>query len=174
IWRKVTKNFAQVGAAALILGGLTAIAATLSDSATVGKVFSLGLVGVLVVLLAASGAVLWGLRVFLSKTRLRLPSAVRHGLANLYRPGNPSAALLAALGLGVMQIMSVYLVQQAVVTELHISSAPNLPNVFLVDITPSEIDGVRVLLKAQPSVTAPAEMMPVVSSRIIEIDGIPA
>jgi putative ABC transport system permease protein len=174
IWRKVTKNFAQVGAALLIVGGLAAIATTLSDSVTVGKVFSLGLVAVLVVLLGASALVLWGLRLFLSKTRLHLPSAVRHGLANLYRPGNPSAALLAALGMGVMQIVTVYLVQQAVVTELHISSAPNLPNVFLVDITKDEIDGVRALLKAQPSVTVPAELLPVVSSRIIDVDGVPA
>jgi putative ABC transport system permease protein len=105
---------------------------------------------------------------------LHLPSAVRHGLANLYRPGNPSAALLAALGMGVMQIMSVYLVQQAVVTELHISSAPNLPNVFLIDITNDEIDGMRELLKSQKSVTAEPEMLPVVSSRIIELDGVPA
>ncbi len=73
-----------------------------------------------------------------------------------------------------MQIMAVYFVQQSVVRELHISSAPNLPNVFLIDITPDEINGVRTLIKAQPSVTAPAEMMPVVSSRIIDIDGVPA
>jgi putative ABC transport system permease protein len=158
----------------LILAGLAAIATTLSDSATVGKVFSLGLVGVLAVLLAASAAVLALLRWFLNRTRLHLPSAVRHGLANLYRPGNPSAALLAALGMGVMQIMSVYLVQQAVVTELHISSAPNLPNVFLIDITNDEIDGMRALLKSQKSVTAEPELLPVVSSRIIELDGVPA
>jgi len=174
IRRKITKNLAQIGSALLILAGLAAIATTLSDSATVGKVFSLGLVGVLLVLLAASAAVLAGLKFFLSKTRLHLPSSVRHGLANLYRPGNPSAALLAALGMGVMQIMTVYLVQQAVVTELHISSAPNLPNVFLVDITNDEVNGIRSLLKAQPSVTAAPELLPVVSSRIIEIDGVPA
>jgi putative ABC transport system permease protein len=174
IWRKITKNLAQIGSALLILAGLAAIATTLSDSVVVGKVFSLGLAAVLVVLLAASAAVLAGLRFFLSKTRLHLPSAVRHGLANLYRPGNPSAALLAALGMGVMQIMTVYLVQQAVVTELHISSAPNLPNVFLVDITSDEVGGVRTLLKTQPSVTAAPELLPVVSSRIIEIDGVPA
>jgi len=174
IFRKLRKNVMQIVAAALILAGLAAIATTLSDSATVGKVFSLGLVGVLAVLLAASAAVLAALRWFLNRTRLHLPSAVRHGLANLYRPGNPSAALLAALGMGVMQIMSVYLVQQAVVTELHISSAPNLPNVFLIDITNDEIDGMRVLLKSQKSVTAEPEMLPVVSSRIIELDGVPA
>src|SRR5216683_3340213 len=139
IWRKITKNLAQIGAAVLILAGLAAIATTLSDSVVVGQVFSLGLVGVLGVLLCASAAVLAGLRFFLSKTRLHLPSSVRHGLANLYRPGNPSAALLAALGMGVMQIMTVYLVQ-----------------------------------KAQHSVTAEPELLPVVSSRVIDIDGVPA
>jgi putative ABC transport system permease protein len=174
IWQKITKNLAQIGSAILILAGLAAIATTLSDSVVVGQVFSVGLVVVLLVLLAASAAVLAGLKFFLSKTRLHLPSAVRHGLANLYRPGNPSAALLAALGMGVMQIMTVYLVQQAVVRELHISSAPNLPNVFLVDITNDEVSGVRALLKAQTSVTAAPEILPVVSSRIIDIDGVPA
>ena len=174
IRRKITKNAAQIGAAVLILVGLAAIATTLSDSVMVGQVFSLGLVGVLGVLLAASAAVLAGLRYLLSKTRLRLPSAVRHGLANLYRPGNPSAALLAALGMGVMQIMTVYLVQQAVVKELHVTAAPNLPNVFLIDIASDEVDGLRALLKGAPSVTAAPELLPVVSSRIEELDGRPA
>jgi putative ABC transport system permease protein len=174
IWRKITKNLAQLGAALLILGGLAAIATTLSDSVVVGEVFSLGLIAVLAVLLIASVAVLWGLRFFLSRTRLHLPSSIRHGLANLYRPGNPSAALLAALGLGVMQIMTVYLVQQAVVSELHVSAAPNLPNVFLIDITNDEVTGIRTLLTSQHSVTAPPELLPVVSSRIVEIDGVPA
>jgi putative ABC transport system permease protein len=174
IWRKITKNVAQIGAAGLILAGLAAIATTLSDSLVVGQVFSVGLVLVLGVLLCASAAVLAGLRFFLSKTRLHLPSSVRHGLANLYRPGNPSAALLAALGMGVMQIMTVYLVQQAVVSELHISAAPNLPNVFLIDITNSEVSGIRTLLKAQHSVTAEPELLPVVSSRVVDIDGVSA
>lgn len=174
IFKKITKNLAQIGAAVLILGGLAAIATTLSDSATVGKYFSLGLVMVLAVLLGASALVLAGLKFFLNRTRLALPSAVRHGLANLYRPGNPSAALLAALGMGVMQMMTVFLVQQAVVSELHISSAPNLPNVFLVDITNDEIDGMRKLLTVQKSVTAPPELLPVISSRILEINGVPA
>ena len=172
--KKISKNWAQISAAVLILVGLAAIATTLSDSAQVGRVFSFGLVVVLLVLLGASAAVLAGLRWLLNRTRLRMPSPVRHGLANLYRPGNPSAALLAALGMGVMQIMTVFLVQRAVVNELHISSAPNLPNVFLIDVANTEINGMRVLLKARPEVTAPPEMLPVISSRVEEIDGVPA
>jgi len=171
LWKKINKNMAQIIATALILGGLVLIAMTLSDSVLVGQRFSEGLVGVLLVLLAASAAVLRGLKFFLNRTRLHLPSALRHGLANLYRPGNPSAALLAALGMGVMQIMTVYLVQRAVVNELQISSAPNLPNVFLVDISNTEIDGMRTLLKTQPGVTTQPELLPLVSARVLLIDG---
>ena len=168
------KNRIQMVAFLLILGGLTLIAYRVSDSTAVGKWFSVGLVSVLLVLLAASFLVLKGLKFFLTRTRLHLPSAVRHGLANLYRPGNPSSALLAALGMGVMQIMLVFLMQHAVVQQLHISSAPNLPNIFLIDIANDEIDGMRKLLKESPVVKAPPELLPVVSSRILALNGVQA
>ncbi len=171
---RLRKNAAQIFAFVLILGGLAWIASRVSDSRAVGKYFSFGLCAVLAVLLGASFLVLKGLKFFLARTRLHLPSALRHGLANLYRPGNPSAALLAALGMGVMQIMLVFLMQNAVVRQLHISSSPNLPNVFLIDIANDEIDGMRKLLKASPAVTAEPEMLPVVSSRILGLNGVPA
>jgi putative ABC transport system permease protein len=174
IWSWVRRKPVQAGSFLLILAGIALIATTLSDSAEVGRVFSVGLVIVLLVLLAASAAVLWGLKFFLNRTRLHLPSALRHGLANLYRPGNPSAALLAALGMGVMQIMLVFLVQRAVVNELHITSEPNLPNVFLVDIANSEIDGIQRVLKAQPGVTTQPELVPMVGARVEAIDGVTA
>jgi len=174
IWRRLKKNVAQIGSFGLILGGLALIASRVSDSASVGKWFSVGLVAVLSVLLLASFLVLRTLKFFLSRTRLHLPSVLRHGLANLYRPGNPSSALLAALGMGVMQIMLVFLMQRAVVQQLQITSAPNLPNVFLVDITNDEIEGMRALLKSSPAVTAPAEMLPVVASRILALNGVNA
>jgi putative ABC transport system permease protein len=171
---KTRKNPAQVVSFVLILGGLGAIATTLSDSGQIGRVFSVGLVLVLLVLLAASAAVLALLKFFLNHTRLHLPSPLRHGLANLYRPGNPSAALLAALGMGIMQIMTVFLMQQGIVSELHISSAQNLPNIYLIDIGRDEIDGLRRLLKSQSSVTTAPEFLPVVNSRIDAIDGTPS
>ena len=172
--RLFKKNIVQLVAFLLILAGLAFIASRVSDSAAVGKNFTLGLTAVLAVLLLASFLVLRGLRFFLTRTRLHLPSALRHGLANLYRPGNPSAALLAALGMGVMQIMLVFLMQHAVVQQLQLSSAPNLPNLFLIDIADNEITGMRALLTAQHGVTAAPELLPVVSSRIVGLDGVPA
>ena len=75
------------------------------------------------------------LRFLLDRVRLRLPSSLRHGLANLYRPGNQSAAVLAALGTGVMLILAVYLMQGALLRDLRETASPKLPNVFLIDVT---------------------------------------
>jgi putative ABC transport system permease protein len=172
--RLLVKSRVQIVAFLLILAGLAFIASRVSDSASVGKWFTLGLVSVLIVLLIASFLVLKTLKFFLSRTRLHLPSVLRHGLANLYRPGNPSSALLAALGMGVMQIMMVFLMQHAVVRQLQISSAPNLPNLFLIDIANSEVEGMRTLLTGAPGVTAAPELLPVVASRILAIDGVAA
>lgn len=172
--RRLKKNLIQIAAFVLILAGLSLIASRVSDSREVGKWFSLGLVGVLLVLLLTSFIVLKTLKFFLARTRLHLPSALRHGLANLYRPGNPSSALLAALGMGVMQIMLVFLMQHAVVQRLQIASDPNLPNIFLIDIAADEIDGMRILLRSSGVVTAPPELIPVVTSRVMAIDGVPA
>ena len=74
--------------------------------------------------------------------------SLRHGLANLYRPGNQSAAVLAALGTGVMLILAVYLMQAALLRDLRETAAPNLPNVFLVDINTDEIAGIKNVLRA--------------------------
>ena len=169
----LTNAFKQLPPFLIILAGLGLIAARVSDSALTGEIFAGSLVVVLLFLFAMSWATLSLLRLFLSRTRMHLPSAVRHGLANLYRPGNPSAGLLAALGLGVMQIMTVYFVQQAAVRELHISTAANLPNVFLLDIASSEVDSVRALLAHRPEVQGAPEFVPVVSSRLLAIDGVP-
>src|SRR5579863_1832502 len=97
----------QLALAGVVLVALGGIAWALSDSATIGKWFAIGLAGALAVLLALSAVTLRTLRVVLNRVRLRLPSSLRHGLANLYRPGNQSAAVLASLGTGVMLILAV-------------------------------------------------------------------
>jgi putative ABC transport system permease protein len=172
--KKAKGSGVQVGATLLLLAGLAALAWTVSDSRQIGGYFAFGLGVVLLVLLGMSALTLWLLRMFLRGTRLALPSSVRHGLANLYRPGNPSAALLAALGLGVMQIATVYMVQRAVVKEMQTSIAAKLPNMFLIDISSSEVDGVRALLKQQPTVQGTPEIVPVVASRLLAVDGVDA
>jgi putative ABC transport system permease protein len=102
-----------------------------------------------------------------------LHSALRHWLANLYRPGNQSAAVLAALGTGVMLILSVFLMQRSIVNALHEDLKPDTPNVFLIDMSTEEIPGIRAELKKQPGVMGELEAIPIVSARIGSIEGTP-
>src|SRR5271170_6356451 len=157
----------------VIVAGLAGIAAALSDSWTIGKWFAASLCAVLLVILGLSALTLRTLRAFLNKTRLHLPSALRHGLANLYRPGNQSSAVLAALGAGVMLILAVYLMQSAIVREMHNDVSADTPNIFLVDIAPEELSGVQSLLTKHPGVQGQLETIPMISSRITSIDGVP-
>jgi putative ABC transport system permease protein len=164
----------QLASIVVILAGLGGIAAALADSALVGKWFAICLAALLVFILGLSAAMLRGLRAFLSRTRLHLHSALRHGLANLYRPGNQSAAVLAALGTGVMLILSVFLMQRSIVNALHEDLKPDTPNVFLIDMSTDELPGIRAELKKEPGVIGGLEAIPIVSARIGSIEGTPA
>ncbi len=170
-WVRLRESKAQWITAVIILLGLGAIAAALSDSVVVGRWFAGALCALLVVILAVAALTLRLVRAFLSRTRLHLQSAVRHGLANLYRPGNQSAAVLAALGMGVMLILTVFLMQHGVIGEMKMTSGPNLPNIFLVDISSKELEGVKHLLAQQPAIRGDLETLPVVAGRIVSVDG---
>ena len=170
---KLRGSWVQIVAFAVILGGLMLLAVRVTDSRQIGSIFGLGLAAVLLILLGLAAALLALLRLLLRRSGMRLPSVLRHGLSNLYRPGNPSAALLAALGLGVMQIATVYTVQHAVVSDLSTSTLSKLPNLFLLDVSPTEVDGVRSLLAHQPAVQGEPEMLPVIAARLAAVDGTP-
>jgi putative ABC transport system permease protein len=161
----------QIGISAIVVLALGGIAWALSDSAKVGGWFALLFTTALLVLLILAAIALWSLRLGLNRVRLRLPSSLRHGLANLYRPGNQSAAVLASLGTGVMLILSVYLMQGSLLRDLRETASPKLPNVFLIDITTDEVAGVKEFFQHQPGVTQQVDLMPIVAGRFKTLNG---
>jgi putative ABC transport system permease protein len=161
----------QLGIAVLVVAALGGIAWALSDSAKVGTWFAVLFTIALIVLLIMAAVTLWVLRLLLNRVRLRMPSFLRHGLANLYRPGNQSAAVMAALGTGVMLILAVYLMQATLLRDLRTTAAPNLPNVFLIDVTSDETSGVKDFFAHQQGVTQALELMPVAQGRFISLNG---
>lgn len=171
-WRVRLKNSPDsVITGALLLAGLAGIAAWLAESARVGAYFA----GGLVVSLAALGFVAWGLlrmiRAFLKHPPFRLASVTRQGLANLYRQGNQSQAILIAMSLGVMFTLSVYLIQKSLVSDIIASAPPGVPNVFLTGITPDEVEPLKALLMKQPGVKSDPELGPAISAQLIKING---
>jgi putative ABC transport system permease protein len=161
----------QLGISVVVVLALGAIAWALSDSAKVGGWFALLFFIALVVLLVLAAVALRTLRFVLNRVRLRLPSSLRHGLANLYRPGNQSAAVLAALGTGVMLILAVYLMQGSLLRDLRETASPKLPNVFLVDVTGDEVAGIKDFFQHQAGVSQALDLMPVVQGRFVSLNG---
>jgi putative ABC transport system permease protein len=163
----------QLAIAAAVVAALGAIAWALSDSPKVGAWFALLFTLALLVLLAMAAITLRVLRLMLDRVRLLLPSSLRHGLSNLYRPGNQSAAVLAALGTGIMLILTVYLMQAGLLADLHETISPKLPNLFLIDIRTEETAGIRSFFQHQPGVRQPLSLMPVVTGKFTAINGRP-
>ena len=160
-------------AGALILLGIGALSTWLSSSPRVGGYFAGGLTVSLIALAAVAWGMLRFVRAFLGSSPWRMPALVRQGLANLYRQGNQAQAILVALGLGVMFTLTVYLVQDSVVSQVVGTAPPDAPNVFLVGLTRPQVDGLTDLIARQGEVLTPPEFVPRVAVRVVAINGAP-
>lgn len=158
---------------AVILAGLGGVAGWLAESARMGGYFIGGLAAALLILAAVAWLLLRGLRVLLRWSPLRLPVAVRHGVANLYRPGNHAASVLVALGIGVMFTLTIYLVQKSLLVEVIGAAPPGSPNVFLINITPREQAEVAAFLESRNDLQASPRLVPLVPARLLLVDGKP-
>ena len=165
-------------ARALILLGTGVVAGTLAqggwrDVLRTAGFFSIALAVALALLAASAWLLLRGLKRVERRLALLLPSTMRHGVANLYRPGNQARAAVMALGVGVMFTLAVWLIQDALVRQIHRSAPPGTANVFLLDIPQDRRQAVADLVAAQPGVAAPSEIASSVAARIVAIDGVP-
>jgi putative ABC transport system permease protein len=135
VWRHGVAFAVAVGAAFLILGGLSRLT-------------------------------VWTMR----KLPLRgLPYVWRQGLANLYRPQNRTVLLVLSLGLGTFLILSIYLIQHALVAELTAGPTGNRPNIALFDIQADQKAGLIQLLRARKLPVL--DEAPVVTMRLDSIKG---
>jgi putative ABC transport system permease protein len=163
----------SLAAAVVILIGVSSIAmsfgtGTSKDIWRTGGYFA----GALVVSLTALSAVAWlMLRTLKIASRRKLPASIRHGIANLYRPGAHAQSVLVALGVGVMFTLTVYLVQRGLIAQMNRTSPPGMPNVFLIDIAPKDRDAVLDLLERQHGIQGTPELIGTVAAKIVDIDG---
>jgi len=159
-----------------ILLGAAAVAATITegswrDSLRTGAVFALGL-AIGLALLSLTGWLF--LKLVARAHSLRaLPVTLRHGIANLYRPGSQAQSAVVALGVGVMFTLTVFLVQSALLKQIRNSAPPGAPNLFLLDIPGAQREAVVALIAQQPGVVATPEVANAVASRIVAINGTP-
>ncbi len=155
------------------LFGLLLVAATvwaaawfLARSATVAWAFSLALGGVSLLLSWANQGILAAAR---RVPRRALPLTIRYGWAALGRPGSVSRGALVALGIGTFVVVSVEGVRLGLLERLAAELPEDAPTAFLIDIQPSQWEGVHRTLAAEGA--SAIRSVPVVVGRLTSVNG---
>lgn len=124
-------------------------------------------------LIALTGLLYGGARLtsFLASRlpRGRLGPYLENGFAALSRPGSGTTVAIVALGLGVLVVVSMWLIESQLGRALRTGLPADAPSVFLVDVQPDQWDGVHdVMLECSGE---SIDMVPVVMARMRSIDG---
>jgi len=115
--------------------------------------------------------------VALAARRINRPGRVRHallrlGLANLYRPGAPTASAVLSLGIGLTVLVTIALIEGNLGREIGETLPKAAPAYFFIDIQPGQAADFDALVKSQPGVGA-LERVPMLRGRITAVAGVP-
>jgi putative ABC transport system permease protein len=152
---------------------MSAIAVWMSGSLKTGTYFAAGLFVTIAVLALIATGVIFLLKLAMARFSAMTSPLVRQGVANLYRPGTHTTAILVALGVGVMFTLTVQLLQTSLLNELRLSAPPDSPNVFLINVTPGAKDALWTLIRQQPGLVDAPPAIPAVAGQLSSINGTP-
>jgi putative ABC transport system permease protein len=96
--------------------------------------------------------------------------SLRYALGNVVRPGSQATGIMVAIGIGVMAIVTVSLVEQALLHQIQENRPADAPTFFFIDIQPDQAQEFVSLVDRQTSHARP-ELTPLVRSRLHAIDG---
>src|SRR6185295_15284302 len=96
--------------------------------------------------------------------------SLRYALGNVVRPGSQATGIMVAIGIGVMVIVTVSLVEQALLHQIQENRPADAPTFFFIDIQADQAEKFVSLVKQQTGQTRP-ELMPLVRSRLHAING---
>ncbi len=98
------------------------------------------------------------------------PYLLRQGVSNLHRPGNQTLLFLLSLGLGTFLLVTVLLAGKLLNDRLSIQQSGESPNLYLIDVQPDQVAGVKEVLEAGGLPVL--ESAPMVTMRISTIRGV--
>jgi putative ABC transport system permease protein len=150
----------------LLFAFILALAIVETDSTRVAIYFTAAVAGALALLAAVARLAMAGARRLLPRVRRY---HLRQGIANLYRPGNQTTAVITAVGVGILLVGSIFIIEASLQRTLDIEDRDELPNVFAIDIQPEQRAQVEAILAdagAKDVVIAP-----MVAARIAGVNG---
>ena len=156
----------NVGTAGGIILGLCALSVWQAGSWSIGFLFLGALSLAITVLFVCARLFVRGLA-WVPMPRLL---SLRHALGNVVRPGSQATGIMVAIGIGVMVIVTVSLVEQALLRQVQENRPADSPTFFFIDIQPDQAKEFVSLVDRQTARSRP-ELTPLVRSRLHAIDG---
>jgi len=156
----------NVGTAGGIIFGLCALSVWQAGSWSIGFLFLGALSLAITVLFVCARVFVRGLA-WVPMPRVL---SLRYALGNVVRPGSQATGIMVAIGIGVMVIVTVSLVEQAVLRQVQENRPADSPTFFFIDIQPDQAKEFVSLLARQADRARP-ELTPLVRSRLHAIDG---
>jgi putative ABC transport system permease protein len=148
-----------------IVGGLAGLALWQAGSLKIGGIFVAAALGALLGLAGLGRAL-----VRLARAAPRGRSlAWRQGVANLRRPGGHVGGVVTALGVGVMLLVAIGLLEDALDRQIDHEQRREAPSFFFLDVQADQRDGFARLL-ADTAGVSPA-LTPVVRARLASVKG---
>ncbi len=169
-WRRgirvVTADPVRAVTASGIGLGLAGLSVWQAGSLTIGGLFIGGLLVAVVALTVTAKALLLGIGALPSPRALSL----RQALGNIQRPGGQTLGVMVSIGVGVMVILAIALLEQALVRQVGENRPNDSPTFFFVDIQPDQAEGFSALIHRRTGDVAP-DLTPLVRSRLHAING---
>jgi putative ABC transport system permease protein len=156
----------NVGTAGGIILGLCALSVWQAGSWWIGVLFLGALSLAIMVLFVCARIFVRGLA-WVPMPRLL---SLRYALGNVVRPGSQATGIMVAIGIGVMVIVTVSLVEQALLSQVQENRPVDSPTFFFIDIQPDQAQEFVSLVDRQTGRARP-ELTPLVRSRLHAIDG---
>ncbi|HLG57093.1 MAG TPA: FtsX-like permease family protein [Vicinamibacterales bacterium] len=162
-----TFDWLKWGVAVAVASSLVGVAAWQAGSLRVGLLLSGGFVAVAFVLHLAGIALVRAVQ----PLRHARSFALRHAVLHVARPGNQTRIILLAVGLGTFFILGVRTLQANLLRDFAIQVGEDAPDMFLMDIQPSQRDGVADLIDRENGNEGAPKLIPVLRARIVGVRG---
>ena len=149
-----------------LLCGLAGLSMWQAGSWRIGSWYVGGVAIAVLTLLGSSRLLVNGLRLMPKPASLTL----RYAVGNVLRPGGHTAGILVAIGISVMVIVTVSLVEEALLRQVGESRPVDAPTFFFIDIQPDQTKDFAELVAGQTAGRSP-ELTPLVRSRLYAVNG---
>ena len=145
VMRRARKDSAGLVVGLAIVGSVLVIALSRAGTPERALFYAAAIGGAIIVL--------WGTAVLLSWAARRLARprwafVVRQGIANLYRPGNQTRAVILALGFGVFLMSTLYQVQRNLLRQLDMKLEQSRANMVFFDVQGDQEPAIDSMIRA--------------------------